>query len=210
MEAAGNSSSKKYSFLALGDSYTIGEGVAIEESWPHILQKELSFSDTTLDTPHIIAQTGWTTKDLIETLKKEQLPVGFDIVSLLIGVNNQYQGKSTEEFRLEFCSLLSTAIQYAENSKKNVFVLSIPDWGVSPFAKDRDCAKITREINEFNRIIQEETQKLELLFIDITQISRLAFNNPAYIASDGLHFSKRMHHLWVHEIIGQKFKNTLE
>jgi len=205
--APNKTTSTKFSFLALGDSYTIGEGVAIQDSWPHLLQNVLSSTKYPIHTPKIIAKTGWTTDDLLHALKSKKFADSFDFVSLLIGVNNQYQGKSSTEFRAEFAALLAKATQYATKAENNVFVLSIPDWGVSPFAQEKNTLQITGEIDTFNAIKKEESQKKGVLFIDITPISRRALNKPEYIAPDGLHFSKMMHQLWVDEIIHQKFNN---
>jgi len=193
-------------YLALGDSYTIGESVLEKDRFPVILVNELKAKGFHYVQPKIIAKTGWTTDELEAAIAKEHITKKFDLVTLLIGVNNQYRGRSVEEFRVQFINLLETALGFANNKPQNVIVISIPDWSVSPFAKERDTAKIASEIDAFNAIKKEETLKRGVLFVDITPTSRKAKNNATYIAEDGLHFSGNMHQLWVQEIIHSKFK----
>jgi lysophospholipase L1-like esterase len=193
-------------YLALGDSYTIGESVLEKDRFPVILVNELKAKGFHYVQPKIIAKTGWTTDELEAAIAKEHITKKFDLVTLLIGVNNQYRGRSVEEFRVQFINLLETALGFANNKPQNVIVVSIPDWSVSPFAKERDTAKIASEIDAFNAIKKEETLKRGVLFVDITPTSRKAKNNATYIAEDGLHFSGNMHQLWVQEIIHSKFK----
>ncbi|MBI9042208.1 SGNH/GDSL hydrolase family protein [Lutibacter sp.] len=192
-------------YLALGDSYTIGESVAENERFPMILVNDLNAKNYLFNTPKIVAKTGWTTGELKEAILKENIQNNYDVVTLLIGVNNQYRGYDLEEFRTEFAELLNMAITFAKKNTSNVVVVSIPDWSVSPFAKNRDRTKISAEIDAFNTIKKEETLKRNVKFIDITPISRLGLNNNTYFASDGLHFSGSMHQLWVNEIIQQNF-----
>jgi lysophospholipase L1-like esterase len=196
---------KEMKFLALGDSYTIGESVTVAERWPVLLANDLNQLNYEVSSPEIIAKTGWTTDELIDALEKQQVATNFDLVSLSIGVNNQYRGRDLEEFRTQFIELLGIAIRYANGDLKNVFVVSIPDWSVVPFAEDRDQQKISQEIEQFNAIKKEETLKRKITFVDITPISRMAKGNAEYVASDGLHFSGKMHQLWVDEIIKTKF-----
>ena len=188
-------------FLALGDSYTIGESVSIESRWPNLLARELVSYDIDLKEVNIVAKTGWTTDELMSHLKKTNISSNYDLVGLCIGVNNQYRGRSTEEFRAQFSEVLDMAISYANNNVDNVFVLSIPDWSVVPFAEGRDLEKIKEEIRAFNKIKKEVTQEKNCTFIDITKISRKAKYKKKYVAKDGLHFSGSMHELWVAEII---------
>jgi lysophospholipase L1-like esterase len=195
---------KKY--LALGDSYTIGESVLEKDRFPVILVEELGKLNSYYNSPKIIAKTGWTTDELKAGIVAENITGIYDLVSLLIGVNNQYRNRPIEEFRNEFIDLLETAIQFTDNKPENVVVISIPDWSVSPFAQNRDTEKIAAEIDAFNEVKKEETLKKGIVFVDITTISRLAKDNPEYIAEDGLHFSGKMHQLWVNEIIKSKFK----
>ena len=187
------------SYLALGDSYTIGESVAEQERWPVQLAAKLAENGVNVQNPRIIARTGWTTDELQSAIQSATLAPKYDLVSLLIGVNNQYRGRSSEVYRNEFIQLLNKAIELAGNQPKNVFVVSIPDWGVTPFAAGRDRAKIAQEIDLFNQINREETLKKGILYFDITLISRE--NVPTYIAPDGLHPSGSMYKAWVDTVI---------
>jgi len=188
-------------YLALGDSYTIGQSVSEAERWPVLLVNSLNKRGYNFDAPRIIAKTGWTTDELDAAIKSEDVVDKFDLVTLLIGVNNQYRGRDVEEFRQQFRTLLEKSIFFAEGNKTNVIVLSIPDWGVSPFAAGKDTKKISEEINAFNAVKKEETQKKGVRFVDISDISRLAKDHVDYIAKDGLHFSGSMHQLWVDEVV---------
>ncbi|MCF0069206.1 SGNH/GDSL hydrolase family protein [Dyadobacter sp. CY261] len=192
--------SGKARYLALGDSYTIGQSVAPDERWPVILANELEDGGKSIATPQIVARTGWTTRNLLDALEQSPPTGTFDLVSLLIGVNNQYQGRNKEEYRIEFRQLLQKSITYAGGDAGNVFVLSIPDWGVTAMGEgNRD--HIAAEIDSFNAIAKDECDKLKIVFIDITGISRKALNDPTMIASDQLHFSGKMYRLWVNDVI---------
>lgn len=182
-------------FLALGDSYTIGESVPENERWPNQLSDLLRAEDYQVEVK-IIARTGWTTNELWEGIQKDTLTPPYDMVSLLIGVNNQYRGYDTEEYRQEFIFLLNKAIEYAGGDKNKVFVVSIPDWGVTPFARGRDAEKIATEIDTFNNINKEEAEKVGIAYVDVTPVSREAVNDPALIANDGLHPSGKMYAEW--------------
>ncbi|MBL8049683.1 MAG: SGNH/GDSL hydrolase family protein [Anaerolineales bacterium] len=179
-------------YLALGDSYTIGESVAENERWSNQLAELIGGNIEV----KIIARTGWTTSELWEGIQKETLTPPYDMVSLLIGVNNQYRGYDIEEYRQEFVFLLNKAIEYAGGDTNKVFVVSIPDWGVTPFAKGRDAEKIAKEIDAFNQINKEESQKLGIAYIDVTPVSREAVNDADLIAPDGLHPSGKMYAEW--------------
>jgi len=194
--------SNSYSYLALGDSYTIGESVKESERWPVQLYKSLK---NKISYPTIIAKSGWTTDQLIDTLNKTKFK-NYDFVSLLIGVNNQYRGRSIESFKKDFIELLERSIKYANGKKERVFVVSIPDWGVTPFANGKDRNIIEKEINEFNNIISEECSINDIKFFDVTQNSRTALQNKSLIAKDGLHPSKKMYKQWV-KIIKPYFKS---
>ena len=194
--------SDSYSYLALGDSYTIGESVKESERWPVQLYKSLK---NKISYPTIIAKSGWTTDQLIDTLNKTKFKY-YDFVSLLIGVNNQYRGRSIESFKKDFIELLERSIKYANGKKERVFVVSIPDWGVTPFANGKDRNIIEKEINEFNNIISEECSINDIKFFDVTQNSRTALQNKSLIAKDGLHPSKKMYKQWV-KIIKPYFKS---
>ena len=196
----------KPTFLALGDSYTIGESVAADLRWPALLQKTLLAKEIPLGSPTILAKTGWTTDELQTAMDQFKFNPTYDLVSLLIGVNNQYRGRSADQYRKEFTSLLSQAITLSGNRPAHVLVVSIPDWGVTPFAEGRDRAKIAREIDQFNQVNREEAQRAGVLYLDITDISRQP--RPEFIASDGLHPSGLMYQAWVDRLI-QQYPNLL-
>ena len=191
----------RQSYLALGDSYTIGESVPEKARWPIQLVKALKEKNILIDSPKIIAKTGWTTEDLKKGIDEAILDFPYDWVSLLIGVNNQYQGKSLSAFKIEFEQLLSQAILFAGNKKERVFVVSIPDWGAMPFGENQDRAQIATEINNFNQVVYEISVQNEVTFIDITPISRTIDSIPTFIASDGLHPSANQYAAWVKEIV---------
>ena len=176
-------------YLALGDSYTIGESVAASERFPVQLAKQLAIGE-----PEIIARTGWTTDELNAAIDAAKPHGPYDLVTLLIGVNNQYRGRDAEQYRQEFAALLQRAIGFAGGNAKHVVVVSIPDWGVSPFAEGRDRAKIGREIDLFNAINREETQRAGARYADITPVSR---REKTLVAPDGLHPSGAMYGEWV-------------
>ena len=187
-------------FLCLGDSYTIGESVSAAERWPAQLAAALRTRGLEVADPVIIARTGWTTDELDAAIDGSDPKSPFDIVTLLIGVNNQYRGRSAEEYREQFRGLLARAIGFAGGRANRVIVLSIPDWGVTPFAGDRDRTKIGSEIDQFNRINKEETRRAGARYVDITPISREAAGNPALTAGDGLHPSGEMYRRWVEAV----------
>ena len=199
----GQTKDLNYSYLALGDSYTIGESVKESERWPVQLSNSLR---NKLNKPVIIAKSGWTTDQLIDTLNKINFNKKFDFVSLLIGVNNQYRGRSVENFKQGFTILLKKSIEYANYKKERVMVVSIPDWGVTPFAKNKNRTIIGNEIDAFNKVIHDECMKNNITFFNITEISRKAVNDNSLIAEDGLHPSKKMYKQWV-KIIKPYFKN---
>lgn len=184
----------KKSFLALGDSYTIGQNVSEKERWS-VLLNELLAEKYQIEPHDIIAQTGWTTAELMAGIDRRNLSQEYDMVSLLIGVNNQYRGQSLEQYRKEFKELLAVSIKFAKNDAQRVMVLSIPDWGVSPAGASGNRTKISAEIDAFNQIALVECSALKIPFIDITSISRQN-TDASMFASDGLHFSGKMHQLW--------------
>jgi len=188
----------KLNYLALGDSYTIGESVAEDERFPVQLVKRLKTDSIDIGDPVIIAKTGWTTDELSAAIKEKNVKDTFDIVTLLIGVNNQYRGRSAEEYRGELKKLIETASNYAGGKKENVFIISIPDWGVTPFAEGRERRKIAEEIDEYNKVKKEEADSYGIRFYDITEISRNP--DPELVAADGLHPSARMYKMWVDKI----------
>ncbi len=189
-------------YLALGDSYTIGESVEFNERYPIQLNKLLKGNNIHLNKVDIIAKTGWTTDELNSAINNENLSDDYDLVTLLIGVNNQYRGRDTAEYRIEFRNLLERAIGFTD-SYKNVIVISIPDWGVTPFAaeKGKDESKIKAEIDIFNKINFEETIKKKVNYVDITDISRTAKIDKSLLADDDLHPSGKMYSLWVEKIL---------
>jgi lysophospholipase L1-like esterase len=182
-------------YLALGDSYTIGESVSESERWPNQLAKLLEEEDIQAEVT-IIARTGWTADELWQGIQARKIEPPYDLVSLLIGVNNQYRGYDTHEYREQFVFLLKKSIEYAGGDPKRVIVLSIPDWGVTPFASDRDRRQITKEIAEFNLVDREESEKAGVHYVDVMPGSREAGNDISLIASDGLHPSGKMYSEW--------------
>lgn len=190
---------EQLNYLALGDSYTIGESVERYENFPSQLANELTKGGLIINPPVIVARTGWTTSELQSGIRDAGLPEHkFDIITLLIGVNNQYRGESKDVYRKEFKQLLQTAINFTKDKKTHVFVVSIPDWGVTPFGlqNGRDPRIIAEEIDAFNTINKEETLAAGLNYTDITQASRLALTDKTLIASDGLHPSGKMYAGW--------------
>ena len=179
-------------YLALGDSYTIGESVAAAERYPMLAMQEAGIPGA----PEIIATTGWTTGDLLEALASEKPALGYQVVSLLIGVNNQYQGRSQDEYREQFLALLKMAIGLAGNRPAHVIVLSIPDYSVTPFARGRDTALIAAQIDSFNVINHTIALQYGVNYLDVTTESRKAATDPSLIAADGLHFSGKEYAVW--------------
>ncbi|MEP6926994.1 MAG: SGNH/GDSL hydrolase family protein [Ginsengibacter sp.] len=184
------------SYLALGDSYTIGESVSDTDRFPAQVVKLLREHKIDITNPDIIAITGWTTGNLLNALNSNPPKKTYSVVTLLIGVNNQYQGKSLNEYKTEFIQLLNSAISYAGNKKNHVFVLSIPDYSVTPFARGSDTGKIAKEIDAFNVANKDISLNAGVHYIDITPISRDAKNDPALIANDGLHPSGIQYKKW--------------
>ncbi len=196
-----NATAHKYTFLSLGDSYTIGESVAEQDRWSVQLAAMLREKGVDVAPPDIIARTGWTTAELAEAIHNSDMPGNYDLVSLLIGVNNQYRGQPLDRYRAELQGLLATAIGFAKGKPGRVIVLSIPDWGVTPFAQDRDQANIAAEIDAFNAACREEAQKAGVHFFDITSLTRQVQNDPAQFASDGLHYSGKQHRRWAETVL---------
>ena len=186
-------------YLALGDSYTIGEAVEQKQSFPYELANRLKTADLNVSAPQIIARTGWTTDELQAAIKAAKITGTFNFVTLLIGVNNQYRGYSKEVYREEFKELLLTAINFAGGRETHVFVVSIPDWGTTPFGKNsgKDPEVIGKEIDQFNAINKEESFAAGVSYTDITPDSKLAASDVTLVASDGLHPSAKMYASWV-------------
>ena len=188
-------------FLALGDSYTFGESVAETERWPVQLAAMLREAGMRIAAPQIIAATGWTTSELAEAIRHAAPAGPYALVSLLIGVNNQYRGLPIEQYRQQFRDLLSRAIGFARDEPPRVLVLSIPDWGVTPFAKGRDRELIASGIDAFNAVNRAESDASDVRYVDVTGISRRAATDPGLIAADGLHPSREMYRLWAELIL---------
>jgi lysophospholipase L1-like esterase len=183
-------------FLALGDSYTIGEGVAPAERWPAQLARLLEADGIALEPPEIVAVTGWTTDELMAGIAEARPRGPFGLVSLLIGVNDQYRGRQVEEYRPRFRALLAAAVGFAAGEPGRVLVLSIPDWGVTPFAEGRDRGAIGREIDAFNAAGAEEAERAGARFVDVTAISRRPDPGARGLAADGLHPSADQYGAW--------------
>lgn len=196
-------------YLALGDSYTIGQSVAESERFPNQTIALLRAQNIKIGDPKIIATTGWITKNLIDAINSTTLQNNYSVVSLLIGVNNQYQGRSIDEYKVEFTTLLNRAIQLAANKKEHVFVLSIPDYSVTPFAQNSDTAKIAREIDAFNAANKHISLQAGVNYLDITPISREAKNDPSLIANDGLHPSGKQYKMWA-ELLAPMMAQALQ
>lgn len=185
-------------FLALGDSYTIGEGIDEAGRWPVQLAMALRAEGIPVADPRIIATTGWTTDELDAAITAQE-PLGeYGFVSLLIGVNNQYRGRPVDEYRVQFAALLWRAIGFAGNRPDRVLVLSIPDWGVTPFARQqgRDRGQIARELDAYNLAAAEACRQRGVAFVDITAVSRAHGGETAMLADDGLHPSAAMYAEW--------------
>ncbi|HNQ13092.1 MAG TPA: SGNH/GDSL hydrolase family protein [Bacteroidia bacterium] len=191
--------------LCLGDSYTIGELVVLEDNFPNQLHQLLLQKGLVFDVPKIIATTGWTTDELQKAIDEEKIHQCYDIVTLLIGVNNQYRGRSLENYRSEFENLLKQAIQFSK--QKNVVVLSIPDWGCTPFAEGKDRNKIALEIDAFNKSKKEICDRYKVPFLDITHYTRN--NLEDLLSSDGLHYSAKMYELWTADLFQLLQQNKL-
>ncbi|MFO8146472.1 MAG: SGNH/GDSL hydrolase family protein [Bacteroidota bacterium] len=196
-----NSTDADFSYLALGDSYTIGESVPVEKRWPVQLAERLRMRGYKMAAPKIIAKTGWTTGNLLDAMETNlNVQKDFDLVSILIGVNNQYQNKSISEYETELNKLFRKAINHSRTREKGVFALSIPDYGATPFGEE-NSEIIGREIDEFNAVFRKVAEAHNVAFYNITPISREARNNPELTAEDALHPSGLMYRYWVDLII---------
>ena len=184
-------------YLALGDSYTVGEGVPIHESFPYQTVQVLRSNGLAVCAPEIVAKTGWTTDELKEGMEGTRfLDGGYDMVTLLIGVNNQYRERTTETYGTEFEGLLKDAVSMARGRRDRVFVLSIPDWGVTPFAEGRDRRRIAAEIDAYNSVCRSVAGRHGVAFLDITPGTRQAGNDPSLLAADRLHPSGKEYARW--------------
>ena len=203
---------KAYTYLALGDSYTIGEQVRINESFPYQTVNKLRQQKLPFTAPEIIASTGFTTDELNAAIDATTLLPAYDFVSLLIGVNNQYRGKLVKDFELDFEILLNRAIHFAADNASHVFILSIPDWSVTPFAAESDGPTIAKAIDAYNEVCKRLTEKRQAHYIDITQSQRDDGRNDTFLAADQLHPSGKEYRKWAHLLsnqIIQQLKNTV-
>lgn len=187
-------------FLALGDSYTIGEAVSEEQRWPAQLASRLRGTGEIDLQVTYVAVTGWTTDELSVGMDRAILDPSYDLVSLAIGVNDQYRGRDVAAYRPNFARLLERAIGLAGEDSGQVIVLSIPDWGATPFADDRNPERIGKEIDAYNAIAREICGAAGVEWIDVTDLSRLAEVDPGLVANDGLHPSPRMYATWVDRV----------
>lgn len=194
-------SPKTYRVLALGDSYTIGEGVSESEPWPAQLATRLRIEGIPVEEPLIVAASGWTTRELLAGIQKARPTRTFDVVFLQIGVNNQYRGLAKEQFECELDDLIDQAVGFASEDPSRVVVLSIPDWSVTPFAEGHDRVGISTEIDRFNQRKLQRTRKRGCHFVDVTTLSRAASNNLSLLATDGLHPSGLMYARWCEVVL---------
>lgn len=196
-----------YSYLALGDSYTIGEQVPLQDSFPYqtvqLLRNQFGNQHQFL-APEIIAKTGWTTDELSAQISATTFLPQYDFVSLLIGVNNQYRGRSVENFKPELEALITKAIAYAGGNNQHVFVISIPDWGVTPFAEGRDRNQIAIEIDQYNNTCEQIALQYQCHFLEITTSQRADSHLEEFIAEDKLHPSGKEYAKWA-ELLSKKF-----
>ena len=184
------------SYLALGDSYTIGESVAEDMRWPVQLVKQLRIKGEEINAPRIIAKTGWTTDNLLNAMDANLSNEKYDLVSVLIGVNNQYQNKSIVDYEADLNTIFTEAIEFSKTGKEGVFVVSIPDYGATPFGAS-NAEEIGREIAEFNAVLKKVSDQFGLSYYNITPISKMAKSDRSLVANDGLHPSGKMYTLWV-------------
>jgi lysophospholipase L1-like esterase len=189
-----------YSYLALGDSYTIGESLPLHQCFPYQAVQLLRKKGFDFPAPEIIAKTGWTTDELTEAVKRYRFREQYSFVSLLIGVNNQYRGRDAIEYKLEFEAILIKAIKLA-SKPGHVIVLSIPDYSVTPFAASMDAEKIRGDIDIFNAINKAVSIQYRVQYIDITAGSRKAKTNPLLLAQDQLHPSEKEYRNWSKKLV---------
>ncbi len=193
------------SYLALGDSYTIGESVTENMRWPLQLTAALRTRGIAINDPKIIAKTGWTTQNLLNAMEANLGNEKYDLVSVLIGVNNQFQNRSIGEFEIDLNTIFIEAIEFSSKGKEGVFVVSIPDYGATPFGAS-NAVEIGREIAEFNAVLKKVADQFGLAFYNITPISKMAKSDRSLVANDGLHPSGKMYSLWVDLFIDEVFE----
>lgn len=189
-----------YTYLALGDSYTIGEQVEAKDNFPHQTAALLNKAGLDVADPKIIAVTGWTTDELAAAIEQENLTGTYSFVTLLIGVNNQYRGRSVDNYKEEYTKLLEQAIVFAGGHPDKVFVLSIPDWGVTPFAEGRDRAQIAKDIDAYNKAKEEITKTYKCHWLEITESTREHGTDETYLVEDKLHYSGKEYAVWAEQL----------
>ena len=190
-----------FTLLALGDSYSIGESVPLHESFPYQTLQLLRQNGLHFNAPEIVAQTGWTTFELAEHILHTKLDEHYDFVTLLIGVNNQYRCLSAEDYKTDFEFLIKKAIHLVDEKNEHVIVLSIPDWGVTPFAKGKNAKKIAEEIDAFNAINKHISEQHKVHYVEVTKSTREAAVDPSLLAADGLHYSAKEYAKWAQEVV---------
>jgi lysophospholipase L1-like esterase len=200
MSMSETNAQKPFTYLALGDSYTIGESLPLEDNFPHQTVDLLRKKGILMADPEIVAKTGWTTDELMAAISKRALKSNYDYVSLLIGVNNQYRGRDIATYQKEFEQLLLQAIQFAGGNTQHVYVLSIPDWGATPFAEGRDRKKIEKEIDQFNATNKKTAAEHKVHYIEITAGTREAKQDVSLVADDKLHPSKKEYARWAEKL----------
>jgi len=200
MSMSETNAQKPFTYLALGDSYTIGQSLPLEDNFPHQTVALLRKKGILMADPEIVAKTGWTTDELMAAISKRALKSNYDYVSLLIGVNNQYRGRDIATYQKEFEQLLLQAIQFAGGNTQHVYVLSIPDWGVTPFAEGRDRKKIQKEIDQFNATNKKTAEEHKVHYIEITAGTREAKQDVSLVADDKLHPSKKEYARWAEKL----------
>ena len=184
-------------FLALGDSYTIGEGLPPSDRWPVQLAATLRQSGVDLADPAILARTGWTTEELLLAMDNTPLASRYDLVTLMIGVNNQFRGEALSGYRRDLQTLLDRSIALAGGRADHVVVLSIPDWGVSPFGKQAGGGNVSADIDQFNASCRELSEAVKVQYVDVTAISRADAGQADRFADDGLHPSASQCEQWM-------------
>ena len=189
--------------LHLGDSYTIGEGVPLEDGWPFQLHDQLEREGARISRAHLLAKTGWTTNDLLEALDSARLLPEWDFTTLCIGVNNQYQGLEITRFEKELRDLLQRAMELRSGPDAAIVLLSIPDWGVSPFADERDSGSIAGEIDHYNQVAASVAGSLHIAFLDWTPLTRQLGREPGAFTSDQLHPSPTQYAGWASYLMQQ-------
>lgn len=195
-------------YLALGDSYTIGASVSENERWPIQLRDSLTLAGYNFESTEIIAVTGWRTDNLMNGIVQNQPDSNYNLVSLLIGVNNQFQGSPINKFRIELDSLIRWSIALAQGNPNQVFMVSIPDYGYTPFGSPQSRERISRELDNYNSIKDSLAQVYNIPYYYITDISRRGLEETDLVADDNLHPSGKQYTLWVERILPELLNTT--